>query len=202
MPSKLDDASNLRFLHACLRFSDYSRIDYAKVAAQFSIQAPAARMRFARLNNSLGAKSKGRKRNDEEDGPPRKKRKQKDGVEYGAPKEDDDDEEMPIGKTEPRDDGNVPMGDVRIKQEDEDEEENVPLRVQRYGCASAPVWRASPVVAGPSHGLPRIGSLTHTQPPFQQQPYYFGALPPMHPRPEPELHQQAQADQGIERRIE
>ena len=62
MPSKLSDESNLHFLYACLAKSDYSRIDFNSVAKTFGIQAPAARMRFARLKASLGEATKLRSR--------------------------------------------------------------------------------------------------------------------------------------------
>lgn len=188
MPSKIDDASNLRFLHACLQASDYTRIDYAKVAAQFGIQGPAARMRFARLRDSLGGKPKARKRNDTENGAPRK-RKCKEGVEYVVPKDNDDDEELPVGKMEREGDGDVAMGSVRIKREDEeDEEDDVPLRLQRYGSASTAVSRVAPTVARPSHGLPRIMPYAYPQPaPQQQAPqvqYFLGTPPPAYGPPE------------------
>nr|OQO19860.1 hypothetical protein B0A51_12455 [Rachicladosporium sp. CCFEE 5018] len=62
MPAKSDDNTNLRFMHACLLASDYTRIDFNEVSAKFGIQAPAARKRFARLHTGLGGKTKTRKR--------------------------------------------------------------------------------------------------------------------------------------------
>jgi hypothetical protein len=123
MPSKLDDASNLRFLHACLLCSDYSRIDYARVAASFGIQAPAARMRFARLNTSLGGRTKARRRNGSGSAALMKAKKVKQGLELGTPREDDEDDEDNIvvgGKFERQE-------SVDVKREEDEDEGDVPL---------------------------------------------------------------------------
>ncbi|KAF2720617.1 hypothetical protein K431DRAFT_90419 [Polychaeton citri CBS 116435] len=53
MPAKLDDASNLRFMYACMAYSNYTAINYDCVANLFGIKGPAARMRFTRLKEQL-----------------------------------------------------------------------------------------------------------------------------------------------------
>lgn len=177
MPSKIDDASNLRFLHACLQASDYHRIDYGRVAEKFGIQAPAARMRFTRLRDSLGGGPKKRKRADTEDGAPTtaRKRVQKEGVEYGAPKgDDDDDEELPMIKGERIDDRDFAMDGMRIKKEGQDEEEDVPLRMHMYGAG---MHRAPTVPSMMPHGLPTVVHPAYPPTPQQRQvphaPYSF-----------------------------
>lgn len=129
MPSKLDDASNLRFLHACMTHSDYTRIDFAAVAGVFKIQAPAARMRFSRLKANLNGESYGslgkrRKSQDDSPKPPRKRVAQtKDGFEEHWRGDDDDDDEALINlaaKCERRRSENI---DSKVKKEREDDDE-------------------------------------------------------------------------------
>jgi len=107
MPSKLDDASNLRFLYACLQTCDFPAIDYHKVAKQFGIQAPAARMRLRRLRDSLEGKeggSKVSKKHMAGDGRRRPRGGKKSSAKEGYEKhwnviddEDEDDEDIPLG---------------------------------------------------------------------------------------------------------
>jgi hypothetical protein len=107
MPSKLDDASNLRFLYACLQTCDFPAIDYHRVAKQFGIQAPAARMRLRRLRDSLEGKeggSKAPKKQMARDGRRRPRGGKKTGAKEGYEKhwnviedDDDDDEDIPLG---------------------------------------------------------------------------------------------------------
>jgi hypothetical protein len=131
MPSKLDDSENLCFLHACLECSDYSRIDYTRVASRFGIQAPAARMRFARLNAALGGKCKTRKRQNHSDREGRKVKHEKEGLELGVPREDDDDDENIVVASVKREDFGV-----RVKAEDgegdDGGEDEMPLMKERY----------------------------------------------------------------------
>jgi hypothetical protein len=54
MPSKLDDSSNLQFLYVCLESGPQKRIDFQEVAKEFGLTVPAARMRWRRLQISLG----------------------------------------------------------------------------------------------------------------------------------------------------
>lgn len=135
MPSKLDDSENLRFLHACLHCSDYSRIDYARVAGRFGIQAPAARMRFARLNAALGGKTKApRRRRDGGQRDGGKEKREKEGLELGIPREDEDDDENIVVANVKREDGGMI---VRVKHEDDgdadgEEEGDVPLMKERW----------------------------------------------------------------------
>jgi hypothetical protein len=131
MPSKLDDASNLRFLYACLQTCDFPAIDYHKVAKQFGIQAPAARMRLRRLRDSLEGKegrSKVSKKQMGGDGrrKPRggKKIQAKEGYEkkWNGPDgddndDDDDDEDVPLRSVKCGDRGS----DAGLKQEGREE---------------------------------------------------------------------------------
>jgi hypothetical protein len=130
MPSKLDDASNLRFLYACLQTCDFPQIDYHKVAKQFGIQAPAARMRLRRLRDSLEGKEGGSKVSKKQmagDGRPRprggKKINAKEGYEknwngHKDDDDDDDDDDVPLESLKSRGHGD---GDG-LKKEDREEE--------------------------------------------------------------------------------
>jgi hypothetical protein len=127
MPSKLDDASNLRFLYACLQTCDFPAIDYHKVAKQFGIQAPAARMRLRRLRDSLEGKEGGSKVSKKGDGrlKPRggKKIHTKEGYEKkwnghdDDDDDDDDDEDTPLVSLKSGDRGS----DAGLKKEDREE---------------------------------------------------------------------------------
>lgn len=57
MPAKLDAHSNLRFLYACFKHSNYTTVAYRLVAGEFGIKPPAARMRLMRLKGMLDALS-------------------------------------------------------------------------------------------------------------------------------------------------
>jgi len=129
MPSKLDDASNLHFLYACLQTCDFPAIDYHKVAKQFGIQAPAARMRLRRLRDSLegreGSSKVAKKQvaGDGRQGRPRggKKTSAKEGYEkhwsvIEDDDDDDDDEDVPLGSLKFRDRGSGD-GDGGFKNE-------------------------------------------------------------------------------------
>jgi hypothetical protein len=129
MPSKLDDASKLRFLYACLQTCDFPQIDYHKVAKQFGIQAPAARMRLRRLRDSLEGKEGGSKVSKKQmagDGRPRPRGGKKINAKEGYEKnwnghkddDDDDDEDVPLESLKSRGRGN---GDG-LKKEDREEE--------------------------------------------------------------------------------
>jgi hypothetical protein len=125
MPSKLDDASNLRFLYACLQTCDFPAIDYHRVAKQFGIQAPAARMRLRRLRDSLEGKdggSKAPKKQVARDGRRKLRGGKKTGAKEGYEKhwnviedDDDDDEDIPLGslKSGRRDSGDEPKKEDR-----------------------------------------------------------------------------------------
>ena len=131
MPSKLDDASNLRFLYACLQTCDFPAIDYHKVAKQFGIQAPAARMRLRRLRDSLEGKEGGSNASKKQMGGgggrrPRggKKAHAKEGyekywqgVDDGDDGDDDDEEDVPLGSLKFRRRGS---GDGLKKEESAD----------------------------------------------------------------------------------
>lgn len=131
MPSKLNDASNLRFLYACLQTCDFPQIDYHKVAKQFGIQAPAARMRLRRLRDSLEGKEGGSRVSKKQmagdgHGRPRggKKPHAKEGYEKNCrghdDDDDDDDEDVPLGSLKSK--GRV-SGDG-LKKEDREETED------------------------------------------------------------------------------
>jgi hypothetical protein len=112
MPSKLDDASNLRFLYACLKTCDFPAIDYHRVAKQFGIQTPAARMRLRRLRDSLEGKdggSKVPKKQMARDGRRRLRGGKKTGAKEGYEKhwnviedDNDDEEDIPLGSLKSR----------------------------------------------------------------------------------------------------
>jgi hypothetical protein len=130
MPSKLDDASNLRFLYACLQTCDFPAIDYHRVAKQFGIQAPAARMRLRRLRDSLEGKdggSKAPKKQMARDGRRRPRGGKKTGAKEGYEKhwhviedDDDDEEDLPLGSLKT---GGRGSGD-RLKKEDREGSED------------------------------------------------------------------------------
>jgi len=112
MPFKLDDASNLRFLYACLQTCDFPAIDYHKVAKQFGIQAPAARMRLRRLRDCLEEREGGSKMSKKQtmgDGRRGPRMGKKTGAKEGYEKhwnvvedDDDDDEDIPLGNLKSR----------------------------------------------------------------------------------------------------
>lgn len=123
MPSKLDDTSSMHFLFACLEASAPNRIDFQKVAKQFGIQVPAARMRLHRLREALEGKQgskvtkarpaarKRRKQGDE------KKTGRKEGLEtnWKGMEDDDDDEEPVVRKFEDQ--------SAKLKKEEDDDNE-------------------------------------------------------------------------------
>ncbi|KAG0132576.1 hypothetical protein HOY82DRAFT_578167 [Tuber indicum] len=53
MPAKAPIDENVKFLFACLIRSDYKTIDFTRVAADFSINPAAARMRWSRLKKTI-----------------------------------------------------------------------------------------------------------------------------------------------------
>jgi hypothetical protein len=127
MPSKLDDSSNLQFLYVCLESGPQKRIDFQEVAKEFGLSVPAARMRWRRLQISLGGdkqdskvtkpKSAALSRKPKRVG---KKSSAKEGLEVnwtGAEEGDDDDEEeITGGKVERRRGGN-------LKKEESDDDQ-------------------------------------------------------------------------------
>jgi hypothetical protein len=125
MPSKIDDASNVQFLYACLESATPNRIDYGKVAKKFGIQTPAARMRFHRLREGKGGKPTAKVSKTKLIASRRKqgsaKKLSKEGLETNwkgmNDDEDDDDEEIDVGKKEGR-------GGSLKKEEDESDGEN------------------------------------------------------------------------------
>ena len=129
MPSKLDDSSNLQFLYVCLESGPQKRIDFQEVAKEFGLSVPAARMRWRRLQISLGGdkqdskvtkpKSAALNRKTKRVG---KKRGVKEGLEVNwkgakdGDNDDDDEEEVTGGKVERR------RGSKLKKEESDDEE--------------------------------------------------------------------------------
>jgi hypothetical protein len=123
MPSKIDDASNVQFLYACLESATPNRIDYGKVAKKFGIQTPAARMRFHRLREGMGGKPAAKVSKAKLIASRRKqgsaKKPSKEGLEtnWKGMNDDDDDEEIAVGKKEGR-------GGSLKKEEGENDGEN------------------------------------------------------------------------------
>jgi hypothetical protein len=126
MPSKLDDSSNLQFLYVCLESGPQKRIDFQEVAKEFGLSVPAARMRWRRLQISLGGdkqdskvtkpKSTALSRKAKRIG---KKSSAKKGLEVnwkGAEDGDDDEEEITGGKVERRHGG-------KLKKEESNDEQ-------------------------------------------------------------------------------
>lgn len=109
MPSKIDDASQLAFLTACMQSVDTNKVDYQKVADEFGIQSAAARMRYKRLkeamSDKLGGSGKVQKGRVTKSGHQKKQSGKKTGKKEGyEPKwkgmedDDDDDEEIALSK--------------------------------------------------------------------------------------------------------
>ena len=153
MPSKLDDASNLRFLYACLQTCDFPAIDYHRVAKQFGIQAPAARMRLRRLRDSLEGKeggSKAPKKQMARDGRRRPRGGKKFGAKEGYEKhwnvieDDDDDDEV----------GPMPLpGGFVVEEKDGvteflEKEEKRRKQVEVSHLIACPYWRTEVVKVG------------------------------------------------------
>jgi len=126
MPSKLDDSSNLQFLYVCLESGPQKRIDFQEVAKEFGLTVPAARMRWRRLQLSLGGKQDGKVTKPKSAALSRKTKRvgkkggAKEGLEVnwkGAEDGDDDDEEeITGGKVERRRGGN-------LKKEESDDDQ-------------------------------------------------------------------------------
>ncbi|TGZ80851.1 hypothetical protein EX30DRAFT_371883 [Ascodesmis nigricans] len=53
MPAKASEEESVRFLLLCLKHSDIKHLDFHKVASDFGIKPPAARMRLTRLRKSI-----------------------------------------------------------------------------------------------------------------------------------------------------
>lgn len=115
MPSKLDDSSNLQFLYVCLESGPQKRIDFQEVAKVFSLSVPAARMRWRRLQLSLGGDKQDGKVTKPKSAALNRKTKRvgkKSGVKEGlevnwkgakdGDNDDDDEEEITGGKVERR----------------------------------------------------------------------------------------------------
>lgn len=120
MPSKLDDSSNLQFLYVCLESGPQKRIDFQEVAKEFGLSVPAARMRWRRLQVSLGGDKHDGKVTKPKSAALSRKAKQvgkKSGVKEGlemnwkggkdGDNDDDDEEEIAGGKVERRHNGNL-----------------------------------------------------------------------------------------------
>lgn len=107
MPSKIDDASQLAFLTACMQSVDTNKVDYQKVADEVGIQSAAARMRYKRLKEAMSDKLAGsgkvQKGRVTKSSHQRKQSGKKTGKKEGyEPKwkgmEDDDDEEIALSE--------------------------------------------------------------------------------------------------------
>ncbi|KAK6429243.1 hypothetical protein LTR95_014611 [Oleoguttula sp. CCFEE 5521] len=177
MPAKSDDNTNLRFMHACLLASDNSRIDFNEVSSKFGIQAPAARMRFARLHTGLGGKTKTRKRLNSvvargskgAGGSKGKSGMSGKGSFGGGPAEDDD--EIVVARK-------VERASIAIKKEELHEDEG--------GMASQDQWvggfvAPSIVGGGPGYYGPPCGNVPphlRQQPEvaIMQAPYFVGGF--------------------------
>jgi hypothetical protein len=184
MPSKLNDASNLRFLYACLQTCDFPQIDYHKVAKQFGIQAPAARMRLRRLRDSLEGKEGGSKVSRKQmagdgRGRPRggKKPHAKEGYEEncrGHDDDDDDDEDVPLGSLKSKGRGN---GDGLKKEDREEETEDWKLLPE-----GRPVLQ--PQMPMPMYNMAEPYMFPSAHVALPQMPYYHtsfsGRLPEQH----------------------
>lgn len=127
MPSKLDDSSNLQFLYVCLESGPQKRIDFQEVAKEFGLSVPAARMRWRRLQISLGGDKQDGKVTKPKSAALSRKTKRivkkvgaKEGLEVnwkGAEDGDDDDEEQIAGaKVERRRGG-------KLKKEESDDDQ-------------------------------------------------------------------------------
>ena len=124
MPSKLDDSSNLQFLYVCLESGPQKRIDFQEVAKEFGLSVPAARMRWRRLQISLGGDKQDGKVTKPKSAALNRKTKRvgkkigvKEGLEVnwkGAEEDDDDEEEIAGGKVKRR------RGGELKKEESED----------------------------------------------------------------------------------
>jgi hypothetical protein len=126
MPSKLDDSSNLQFLYVCLESGPQKRIDFQEVAKEFGLSVPAARMRWRRLQISLGGDKQDSKVTKPKSTALSRKAKRigkksfaKEGLEVnwkGAEDGDDDEEEITGGKVERRHGG-------KLKKEESNDEQ-------------------------------------------------------------------------------
>jgi hypothetical protein len=126
MPSKLDDSSNLQFLYVCLESGPQKRIDFQEVAKEFGLTVPAARMRWRRLQLSLGGKQDGKVTKPKSAALSRKTKKvgKKIGAKEGLAMtwngaedgDDNDEEEIAGGKVDRRRGGN-------LKKEESDDDQ-------------------------------------------------------------------------------
>lgn len=177
MPSKLDDSSNLQFLYVCLESGPQKRIDFQEVAKEFGLTVPAARMRWRRLQDSLGGKQDGKGTKLKSTALGRKTKRvgkngAKEGLEMnwkGAEDGDDDNEEEITGsKVERRRGGN-------LKKEESDDDQ---------------AWKTlpeavAPDVTGEVHAqttmLPPPFAAPHQDPPeFQPQTLFHHESLPVH----------------------
>lgn len=172
MPSKLDDSSNLQFLYVCLESGPQKRIDFQEVAKAFGLSVPAARMRWRRLQISLGGdKQEGKVTKPKSAALSRKTKRveKKSGVTEGLEMnwkgaedgDDDDEEEIPSGKVERRRGG-------KLKKEESDDGQ---------------AWKTLPEAV-----VPDISGETHDQPIMLSPPVAAIYQSPTGVHPQTQLH--------------
>jgi len=157
MPSKLDDSSNLQFLYVCLESGPQKRIDFQEVAKEFGLSVPAARMRWRRLQISLGGDKQDGKVTKPKSAALNRKTKRvgkkigvKEGLEVnwkGAKdddNDDDDEEEITGGKVERR-------RGSKLKKEESDDDQ---------------AWKTLPEVVYPSTSREENSQATMLSPPI------------------------------------
>ncbi|KAK6431390.1 hypothetical protein LTR95_012449 [Oleoguttula sp. CCFEE 5521] len=177
MPAKSDDNTNLRFMHACLLASDYSRIDFNEVSAKFGIQAPAARMRFARLHTGLGGKTKTRKRlnsvvarGSKGGGGSKGKSGMGGKGSFGGGQAEDDDEIVVARKVE-----RVSVG---IKKQEPDQDGGGMASQDHWGGAfvAPPIAEGGPGYYGPPYGIVPPHLRQQPDVAVMQAPYFVGGF--------------------------
>ncbi|GAB7332354.1 hypothetical protein MBLNU13_g04176t1 [Cladosporium sp. NU13] len=177
MPSKLDDSSNLRFLYVCLESGPQKRINFQEVAKEFGLSVPAARMRWRRLQISLGGDKQDCKVTKPKSAALNRKIKRvgkksgvKEGLEMnwkgakdGDNDDDDEEEEVTGGKVERRRGGNLK------KEESEDDQ----------------AWKTLPEVVLPNTSGEEHSQVTVLSPPLQVAALYQN---PLEAQPQAMLH--------------
>ena len=159
MPSKLDDSSNLQFLYVCLESGSQKRIDFQEVAKEFGLSVPAARMRWRRLQISLGGDKQDGKVTKPKSAALNRKTKRvgkKSGVKEGlemnwkgakdGDNDDDDEEEITSGKMERRRGG-------KLKKEESDDDQawkTLPEATRIYPTTSGEEGSPATMLSPPS----------------------------------------------------
>lgn len=172
MPSKLDDSSNLQFLYVCLESGPQKRIDFQEVAKEFGLSVPAARMRWRRLQISLGGDKQDGKVTKPKSAALSRKMKRvgkkggaKEGLEvnWKGPEDgdDDDEEEITRGKVERR------RGDKLKKEESDDDQ----------------VWKTLPEAV-----VPGTSGEMHAQATMMSPPVAAMYQDPLQAQPQTVLH--------------